>query len=274
MKHTLLKLLVVGFLALPSLASAAFPELKSKEEMLPVLFAAIKDADKVVIGKETFEISWADEEQAQAILTDLIRKNPNTDFSNLDFEKFGKLIDFLNKLLSGQLSDKDRDSVFVIAQTQQPGITRAEFDGGFTQLISEAKKAFDNLNSHERKSMDFAIKLLNLKEFDYISKVGEGKVKQRYRVKYYDYEDKKTNNLDFYLKSADKPKAKKPAAAKSEATSSTAIAPKAKAVSSSSSTSTTAAPKVKKDEKAKKKEKKAKKAKKAAKKVAEKVVKK
>lgn len=257
MTTRILTFLVMAFVAVPQLSFANFPDLKSKDQLLPLLYAAVQDSETVTLGNDTFELSWADEEQAKVLISMMTQANADVDFSSIDFLAFSEALDFIYKLISDQLTSKDMDAVFNIFQKYHPKITKAEFDATLPQLLSESKKALKSLNSHERKTMDFAKNLLGFKNFDYLNKVGEGKVKQRYRIKYYDYEDKKTVNLDFFLKSTAKPKKATAPKAKKEKL---ITEPVAKDVSSSStsSTSTTAAPKAKKADKAKKKDKKTK----------------
>ena len=224
MKNYITKLLLIGFLALPQVASA-FPALNKPSEVAPLVHALYHDKDTVTIAGTKYKIEFesaAVGSLVHILVIDMLDKG--TSVLNIDEMgpiKLRKTILLVNKIYQGTYSKKD---LWELARQANHGLSKYDFDLNYASIKEVVDLQFSKLKPSKQ-----AKDLMALKSFVGYKKVGNGKVKQRYSSS--DTEDK---SADFFL-----------------------VAPKAKDVVTKAGSS-----KKKDDKKAKKAKKKSKKAKK------------
>ena len=242
-------------MVLPTLGWAGFPQLQSKEEMLPVLHAAATDNDKVLIGQTIYGFEWADPKKAEEAFAPLMASFGDEigNMKSISLEGFEVKLSLMTAALTSDLKNVNVTKAVTFMQQFKPNYDEATLKSEFELNTKKLQAHLKEQSKDIQKTAKSITKIISLTDFDYIKAVGEGKVIQRYRVTYYDYEDKKNASLDFFLVA---PKTKAPKAAKKETQSSSSSSSATATASTSSSTAQTdekpAAKKVKEAKAAKK----------------------
>lgn len=207
--------------------SQAFPGMKSKAEFLPLFHAFATQKESISLKGVPYTIEYPEGVTSLDVYLTiekfLAEGLGDHAFStrDMDIKLFEQLLKQINNILHLKFDEKALSEAYQMIHSGQGATSSTSLDQGkdLSAFKKAIRKEVQSDDKHVQKEINSLRNLTSLKNFDFINKVGTGKVKQRYRIKIYESDAKKYLTLDFFLRGpagmADKDKSK-PKKAKDE----------------------------------------------------------
>lgn len=188
--------------------SWAFPAMKSKAEFLPLFHAFATQKESISLKGVPYSIEYPDGVTSLDVYLKiekfLAEGLGDHAFStrDMDIKLFERLVKQINNVLYAKFDDKALSEAYQMIHGGQGATssTSASQNRDLSAFKAAIRKEVQSDDKHVQKEIKSLRNLTSLKNFDFINKVGSGKVKQRYRIKIYESDAKKYLTLDFFLR--------------------------------------------------------------------------